>query len=210
MSDSRLRGLYAITDENLISGSDFAKTVEQALQGGAAIIQYRDKSSDDTKRQQQAALLRALCSQYAATLIINDDLTLAKTVAADGVHLGDNDATINEARMLLGDTRLIGVSCYNQLQRALAAQSAGADYVAFGAVFDSPTKPAARSASCALITAAKSQLCIPVCAIGGIDTSNVAEVIDAGADMAAMISALWNADDIKHTSESIARLFHRQ
>lgn len=208
MSDSRLRGLYAITDENLISESAFAKTVEQALQGGAAIIQYRDKSSDDTKRRQQAALLRALCSQYAATLIINDDLTLAKTVAADGVHLGENDATISEARMLLGDTRLIGVSCYNQLQRALAAQSAGADYVAFGAIFDSPTKQAARSASCALITAAKSQLSIPVCAIGGIDTSNVAKVIGAGADMAAMISALWNADDIKHTSELIARLFH--
>lgn len=208
MSNSRLRGLYAITDENLIPESAFAKTVEQALRGGASIIQYRDKSSDESKRQQQASQLRALCNQYAATLIINDDLTLAEAVAADGVHLGENDATVTEARMQLGNTRLIGVSCYNQLQRARDAQAAGADYVAFGAVFSSATKPAARSASCELITAAKQQLSIPVCAIGGIDTGNVTKVIAAGADMAAIISALWTADDIKHSSESIAQLFH--
>ena len=207
MSDGRLRGLYAITDEKLIPETAFAATVELALAGGAAVVQYRDKSPDETKRRQQAMQLRALCNRYAATLIINDDLALAKTVAADGVHLGESDATIAEARTILGSTSLIGVSCYNQLHRALDAQAAGADYVAFGAIFDSPTKPAARSANCALITKAKSQLSIPVCAIGGIDARNVADVIEAGADMAALISALWTADDITHTSRSIAGLF---
>jgi len=202
-----LRGLYAITDEELIPESAFAVTIEQALRGGASIIQYRDKSGNEQKRLEQASVLRALCSEYTASLMINDDITLAKAVAADGVHLGEDDASIDQARSLLGRQTIIGVSCYNQLQRAIEAEAAGADYVAFGAIFTSSTKPAARPASCELISEAKSQLDIPVCAIGGIDITNVARVIDAGADMTALISGLFSAADIKHTAEYISGLF---
>ena len=203
----RLRGLYAITDETLIPESSFAATIEQALSGGTAIIQYRDKSADAAKRLQQASILRALCNQYSAMLIINDDITLAQAVNAEGVHLGEDDTSIEQARSMLGSKAIIGVSCYNQLERAMNAQAAGADYVAFGAMFASPTKPEARSASCELISTAKTQLDIPVCAIGGIDRDNVARVIDSGADMAALISGLFDTDDINQAAAQIARLF---
>lgn len=207
MTPAKLRGLYAITDENLIPESAFTATIEQALSGGTAIIQYRDKSGIETKRLQQASALRSLCNEYRASLIINDDIALAKAVAADGVHLGENDISIEQARLILGNNAIIGISCYNQLQLGARAQAAGADYVAFGAVFTSPTKPHARSASCELISEAKSQLDIPVCAIGGIDKSNVESVIEAGADMTALISGLFTEPDIRLTAEHISRLF---
>ena len=207
MIDSRLRGLYAITDETLIPASAFADTVELALKGGATIVQYRDKSWDNEKRLRQAKRLRALCSQYSAALIINDDIALAQTVSADGVHLGEDDAPIEQARSALGDDAIIGVSCYNDLERAIDAEAAGADYVAFGAMFNSSTKPNARTASYELIRRAKSQLKIPVCAIGGIDGHNAAGVIVSGADMIAMINGLFAADDIGRTAEHVAGLF---
>ena len=207
MSSAKLRGLYAITDETLIAESTFVATIEQVLRGGAAIIQYRDKSANTARRLEQATALRTLCNQYHASLIINDDTRLAKAVEADGVHLGQDDVSIEQARQMLGDEAVIGISCYNQLQRAVKAQAAGADYVAFGAMFTSPTKPHARSASCELIRKAKSQLEIPVCAIGGIDKSNVAQVIDAGADMTALISGLFSAADIALTAKYISGLF---
>ncbi len=207
MTPARLRGLYAITDETLIPESTFAATVAQALRGGAAIIQYRDKSGNETKRYEQASALRGLCTEYNACLIINDDIQLAKAVEADGVHLGEDDVSIGKARQLLGDDAIIGVSCYNQLQRAIEARDCGADYVAFGAMFTSPTKPNARSAGCELLSEAKSRLDIPLCAIGGIDKSNVQRVIDCGADMTALISGLFSAADICLTAEHISGLF---
>ncbi|MGD2055091.1 MAG: thiamine phosphate synthase [Gammaproteobacteria bacterium] len=207
MNRKRLRGLYAITDEKLISETDFTVAIEQALSGGAAIIQYRDKSANTNKRLEQALALRTLCNEYNARLIINDDINLAKTVAADGVHLGENDISIDQARLELGAEAIIGISCYNLIERALDAQSAGADYVAFGAVYTSSTKPEARQASCELIRDAKARLEIPVCAIGGINKSNAGSVIDAGADMTAVISGLFADPDIRHTAEHIAGLF---
>ena len=207
MTDIKLRGLYAITDEKLIPSSTFADTVELALKGGAALVQYRDKSWDNAKRLQQAKRLRALCSQYAAALIINDDVALAQTVNADGVHIGEDDASIKQARSALGDEAIIGVSCYNDLDRAKDAEGAGADYVAFGAMFSSSTKPNARAASYELIRRAKSQLGIPVCAIGGIDGHNATGVVVSGADMIAMINGLFAADDIAQTAEHVAAMF---
>ena len=204
---AELRGLYAITDETLIPESIFVATVEQALRGGATIIQYRDKSGNEAKRLEQASALRSLCGEYNACLIINDDIGLAKAVDANGVHLGEEDVSIEQARLMLGDDAIIGVSCYNQLQRAIVAQAAGADYVAFGAVFTSSTKPSARAANCELIHEAKSQLEIPVCAIGGIDKSNAAQVIDAGADMTALISGLFSEADIARTAKYLSGLF---
>jgi thiamine-phosphate pyrophosphorylase len=207
VSPAELRGLYAITDETLIPESVFAATVEQALRGGAAIIQYRDKSGNQEKRLEQATALRSLCGEYNASLIINDDISLAKAVDANGVHLGEEDVSIEQARLMLGDSAIIGVSCYNQLGRAVEAQAAGADYVAFGAVFTSTTKPSARPANCELISEAKSLLDLPLCAIGGIDQSNAERVIDAGADMTALISGLFSAEDVCLTAKYISRLF---
>lgn len=207
MTPAKLRGLYAITDEKLIPESTFIASIEQALSGGTSIIQYRDKSANQAKRHEQASAIRSLCNEYNASLIINDDIRLAKAVEADGVHLGDDDVSIEQARLVLGNQTIIGISCYNQLQRALDAQTSGADYVAFGAMFTSPTKPNARSASCTLISQAKSQLDIPVCAIGGIDKSNVERVIDSGADMTALISGLFSEADIFLTAKYISRLF---
>lgn len=202
-----MRGLYAITDETLIAEPVFAAAIKQALTGGCSIIQYRDKSVNESKRLEQAMTLRKLCNEFNTTLIINDDITLAKAINADGVHLGEDDVTIEQARSILGSNAIIGISCYNQIQLAIAAQAAGADYVAFGAVFSSPTKPDARSASCELIAEAKSQLDIPVCAIGGIDKSNVGQVIASGADMTALISGLFAQQDIRRTAEHISGLF---
>ena len=207
MTQTRLRGLYAITDEQLIPATGFTAIIEQALQGGSTIIQYRDKSNDPAKREQQATALRQLCSRYSALLVINDDIELARAVGADGVHLGEDDAAIEQARSALGDAAIIGISCYNKLERAIEAQAAGADYVAFGAMFNSPTKPNARSASYDLIRQAKERLHIPVCAIGGIDGHNAAGVIVSGADMVALISGLFAADDITQTARHIAGLF---
>ena len=207
MKASPLRGLYAITDEKLIAPDEFSNTLERALLGGTTIIQYRDKSKDSSKRLEQASLLKALCETHGAALIINDDIELARSVAAHGVHLGKDDSSIDEARKMLGESTIIGISCYNQLHKALEAEQAGADYVAFGTMFASPTKPAAATAGTDLITEAKKQLSIPVCAIGGIDSSNVEDVVNAGADMTALISGLFAAQDIQSTARHISELF---
>jgi thiamine-phosphate pyrophosphorylase len=203
---NRLRGLYAITDETLIPEIQFHHIIKQALQGGAGIIQYRDKSNNLEKRKKQGTELRMLCDQYGALFIINDDLELAKRVNADGVHLGENDASISEARALLGKNAIIGVSCYNQLELAIKAESEGANYIAFGAFFASPTKPKARTAELDLIIKAKRRLTAPVCAIGGINLNNAKEVFDAGADMVAIIGGLFAQPNIKAVSRQITDL----
>ena len=204
---SPLRGLYAITDEKLIPETQFHFVIEQALRGGAGIIQYRDKSNDLEKQKKQTHLLRTLCDQYQALLIINDDLELAKLVNADGVHLGHSDASISAARTLLGEAAIIGASCYNQIELAIKAENEGADYIAFGAFFPSPTKPAARIADFDLLGEAKNRLNIPVCAIGGINTSNAKQVFDAGADMVAVISGVFGQTDIQAASAHITSMF---
>jgi thiamine-phosphate pyrophosphorylase len=190
-----LHGLYAITDEPLFAGRDFAACVEQALVGGARIIQYRDKSLDQAKRIQQAQALRTLCNQHQALLIINDDLELAKQVGADGVHLGSDDAEISQARAVLGAQAIIGVSCYNRFELAERAVQQNADYLAFGAFYASPTKPAAVKAELELLRQAQ-RFDLPLCAIGGITLDNAAALIAAGADMLAVISGIFATADI--------------
>ena len=202
-----LRGLYAITDEHLMNESDFLAKVELALHGGAKLIQYRDKSSNTVKRLRQASALKKLCQQHQCLLIINDDIELANTVQADGVHLGKDDTSISQARQQLGENAIIGVSCYDQLGLAINAEKAGANYVAFGAFFPSSTKPEARTASLQLLKTAKQQLQIPVCTIGGITADNANTLIKQGADMTAIITDLFSSDDIQKTASHIARLF---
>ena len=202
-----LKGLYAITDQQLIPEQAFSRNIELALQGGTKIIQYRDKSDNVKKRFRQASELCSLCKQYQATSIINDDIALAKAVNADGVHLGKNDGSIAKARKILGNDAIIGISCYNDLNLAITAEQQSASYVAFGAIFLSPTKPEAVTARSGIIADAKQQLLIPVCAIGGITEKNMALLIQQGTDMAAVISSLFSSNDIKKSATILSKHF---
>jgi len=203
----KLKGLYAITDENLIAEEAFSEAIESALLGGARIIQYRDKSANQKKRLLQATVLRALCTQYQAICIINDDIDLAKIVNADGVHLGRDDTALSHARQALGENAIIGISCYDDIDLAVRAETSSADYVAFGTMFSSPTKPDAVSTTPDIITQAKQQLTIPICAIGGITGENIQQLIQHDADMAAVISYLFAADDIRNTAGKLSQHF---
>lgn len=203
----KLAGLYAITDERLITEKNFNKAIEAALQGGAKIVQYRDKSHDQKKRLRQASALQSLCQQYQSLCIINDDIELAQAVNADGVHLGKDDVALAQARQTLGDNAIIGVSCYNDLSLAIEAEENSANYVAFGAIFSSPTKPDAPCAGLDIITRAKQQLSIPVCSIGGITEKNIQQVIHNGCDMSAVISGIFAAKDIKTSARNLSKQF---
>lgn len=207
--EKELKGLYAITDQQLIAEDRFNEAVELALQGGARIIQYRDKSSDQKKRFQQARALRLLCEQYQAICIINDDIELAKASNAHGIHLGKDDISIAEARKILGDDIIIGISCYNDITRAITAEENTADYIALGAIFTSTTKPSANVAGLDIIAKAKRELSIPVCTIGGITQDNIRQVIQQGADMAAVISGIFSAADIKQSTIRLSGYFNQ-
>jgi len=200
------RGLYAVTDSEL-SGTTLVQYVAHAIQGGAVMIQYRDKSTDAGQRLWQANDLQMLCQSLRVPLIINDDIELAVQCRAAGVHLGKDDATIEQARALLGEQAIIGVSCYASLTLALAAQAAGADYVAFGSFFASPTKPDAVRADLELLRAARAALSIPIAAIGGITPDNGRALVDAGADLLAVVSGVFSAADISAAARGYAVLF---
>jgi len=181
--------------------------VRQALIGGAKVVQYRDKSNEHEKRWKQAEVLVQLCKEYGAVSIINDDIELAKVVNADGVHLGEADADIAEAKAILGDKKVIGISCYDDLSLAETAQSQGASYVAFGTMFASSTKPGNKLAGVKCIEEAKKLINISIVAIGGIDISNAETVVSAGADSIAVISALFGQDDIESTAQAFSDLY---
>lgn len=197
-----LQGLYAITDSQLMPDDDTLLTqVEHALRGGAAIVQYRDKSTDHRQRLRQAQALRQLCHDYQRYLLINDDVTLARESQAHGVHLGQSDGSLAAARTTLGKDAIIGITCHDQLALAQHAEQEGADYVAFGAFYPSKTKPNASTAPLALLTEAKSRLSRPIVAIGGITVDNAPQTIQAGADMLAVIHALFSAPDIEQQAQ---------
>jgi thiamine-phosphate pyrophosphorylase len=205
----RLPGLYAVTPDGLPDG-DLLDRVARSLAGGVRLLQYRAKpaggagvrSNADTHADAHAAArvraahaIAAACRAAGAMLIVNDDPWLAAEVGADGVHLGRDDGTVARARGFVGRA-LVGVSCYDSIERALQAEADGADYVAFGAMFPSRVKPDAVRASPALLATARARLRVPVVAIGGIDLDNAASVLRAGADSLAVISALYAAPDI--------------
>lgn len=197
------RGLYAITDG---PRADLLEAVAQALAGGARVLQYRDKTTDSTRRQAEAAALKRLCDAYAVPLLVNDDVALAVAVGADGVHLGRDDGEVAAARAALGAGAIVGVSCYDSLDRARAAAAAGADYVAFGAFFPSPTKPHAARASLDLLRQSAA-LGLPRVAIGGITPDNACGLVEAGADFLAVISAVFGATDVRAAAQRFARLY---
>ena len=201
-----LRGLYAITPDG-IDKDILLSRVEAALRGGARIVQYRDKQRSAVARSEIAHALSALCRRFNAGFIVNDDLALALAVDADGVHLGGGDGDLRTARQALGPGRLLGASCYADFELARAALAAGADYVAFGAVFASPTKPHAVSAPLSLFARCRAELGLPASAIGGITADNAPAVIAAGADMIAIISDLFAAPDIESRAVALKQLF---
>lgn len=188
------RRLYAVTPDETDTARLLARC-EAALRGGVTLLQYRNKLAAPELALAQAQALRGLCRQYGADFIINDHLPLALAVDADGLHLGADDGDLAAARAALGPTRWLGASCYNRLELARAAVEAGANYVAFGAVFTSGTKPAAVHAPLALITQARQQLTCPICVIGGITPDNAAQAFAAGADWLAVIGGLFGAAD---------------
>jgi len=156
-------GIYALTAETADT-EQLLTQVEAALAGGVAAVQYRDKSDDVARRHEQASELVALCRRFGVPLIVNDDLRLADLTDADGVHLGRDDGSLREARIILGKDKLIGASCYQDLELAQAAQATGADYVAFGSFFASPTKPAAPRAGLDLLRDATAVIQVPLVA----------------------------------------------
>jgi thiamine-phosphate pyrophosphorylase len=206
MSRKRIERLYAVTPE----ASDTDWLCERAgavLAGGARVIQYRSKSPDVRLRREQVDRLFELCRLRAALLIVNDDVALAREAGADGVHLGRTDMSPAAARAVLGDAALIGVSCYDSLERAQIAQDAGADYVAFGSFFRSSSKPDAVRAPVELLRVARAALDLPIVAIGGITAENGRMLIEAGADALAVVSALFHVPDSLAAARAFAALF---
>jgi len=202
-----IKGLYAITDTANLSSQIMLTRTEEILRAGAKVLQYRNKQADENTRIAEAKQLRELCRQFSVPLIINDDVALAVQTGADGVHLGKADTTIADARERLGNSVMIGCSCYNDLDRAQQASKSGADYIAFGAFFPSPTKPEAAHATPEIIQIAKQRFMLPVVAIGGITPENGQALIDAGADMLAVISGLYASNDAYKTTKQYINMF---
>ena len=205
-----IHGLYAIADSGYLDAETFVPAVRAALAGGARVIQYRDKKDDAATRERLARELNALCRAHDVPLLVNDDVALAAVVGAAGVHIGRDDPDLAAARAALGPAAIIGVSCYNDLARARAAQAAGADYVAFGRFFPSRTKPQAVPADLKLLRAARAELQIPIVAIGGITPDNGASLIAAGADALAVIEGVFGQPDVATAASRYAQLFQTQ
>jgi thiamine-phosphate pyrophosphorylase len=201
-----LRGLYAITPEMRDTGLLVAR-VEACIAGGAAAVQYRAKSLPTALRLEQARRLAQVCRSHRVPLIVNDSVELALEVRADGVHLGRDDGDPRDARKCMRD-RIVGLSCYDEIGRAREAASLDVDYVGIGSVFPSATKPRAVRAPLSLLSEARRACGRPVVAIGGVTAENAADAIAAGADMVAVISALFDVPDTRAAARSIARLFN--
>jgi thiamine-phosphate pyrophosphorylase len=201
-----LAGLYALTPA-LRYTALLAERVRSAIAGGATAIQYRNKAAAPALRLAQVQALREACSASGATFIVNDDVELAARVGADGVHLGRDDAPVAAARRRLGAQAVIGVSCYDSLARAEVAVDEGADYIAFGSFFASAVKPEAVRAPISLLSAARRRWSVPVVAIGGITAANAPALIAAGADAVAVITALFDAPDVRAAARAMADLF---
>lgn len=201
----KLRGLYAITDSQLLAGR-FLSHVEAALEGGVRLLQYRDKSDDAARRLREAQALLKLCERYGTELVINDDAELAARLGV-GVHLGQTDGPLTPARALLGRQAIIGSTCHASLDLAAQAASEGASYVAFGRFFNSVTKPGAPAADVGLLAQARAQVKLPLAVIGGISLDNAAPLVAHGADLLAVIHGLFGADSAQEVTRR-ARAFN--
>lgn len=201
----KLRGLYAITDSQLLAGK-WMPYIEAALDGGLTLLQYRDKSSDEARRLREAEALRDMCARYNAHLIINDDAELAARLGV-GVHLGQTDGPLTPARALLGRQAIIGSTCHSQIELGEQAAKEGASYVAFGRFFNSSTKPGAPTATLDVLDEARARIKLPICAIGGITLDNAAPLVDHGADLLAVVHGLFGAQSPQEVTRR-ARAFN--
>jgi thiamine-phosphate pyrophosphorylase len=204
---TKLHGLYVITDTHLIPRARFVETVEAAVRGGATMVQLREKETLPEEVIRLGRDVLAVTRRYGALLIVNDHPTIAKEIGADGVHVGRDDPSLAEARAIVGPEAIIGASCYGQVDRAVAAEQAGADYVAFGTPFPSPTKAKRTDISLGIFQEAKQRVRVPVFAIGGITLANARQVIDAGADGIAIVSGVFAAPDVEAAARALAQLF---
>jgi thiamine-phosphate pyrophosphorylase len=201
-----IRGLYVITPDELSSEVLIAR-VADAIEGGARMVQYRRKGLDFAAKLAEARAVAELCRVGGVLFIVNDDPRLAAEVGADGVHLGRDDGTVAAARAIVGERAVVGVSCYDQLDLAVAAERCGADYVAFGSFFPSSVKPGAVRPPLRLLAEARAAVSCPVVAIGGITLDHAPELVAAGADALAVISDIFQAIDVSARSRAYACLF---
>jgi len=207
MTHHSLQGLYAITDPTLLPGTKLIEAVEQALLGGASIIQYRDKTATEVELIRRAEDLASCCREFKRPLIINDRVDICKRVKASGVHLGQSDNAVLDARQQLGSTAIIGATCHNSITFAEKAKQDGASYVAFGRFFNSQSKQHAHPAELSILEHATRTISLPKVAIGGINLDNGQSVLAHGADMIAVIHALFAADDITAQASAFSKLF---
>jgi thiamine-phosphate pyrophosphorylase len=198
----RLRGLYVIIDPEVAGERDLLEIARHAIEGGARLIQYRDKTREKGMQLPVARALQALCCDAGALFFVNDHADLALAVEADGVHLGQRDLPVAVVRAIVPDTMLIGAST-NNLAEARQAVADGADYVSVGRLFPTGSKSDTRPATLEMLHAVKAAVPVPVCAIGGIDHSNIRSVIDTGADMAAVISAVVASEDVREATRRL-------
>ncbi|WP_222909586.1 thiamine phosphate synthase [Pseudomonas sp. DNDY-54] len=209
MRAATLRGLYAITDSKLLSDGRLLSYAEAALKGGARLLQYRDKSSDDRRRLREAEALRELCARHGAQLIINDDAELAARLGV-GLHLGQDDGSLAVARALLGRQAIIGATCHARLDLAEQAVREGASYIAFGRFFDSHTKPGAPAATPEMLEQARQRFSLPITVIGGVTLDNAPDLIARGASLIAVVHALFAADsssEVERRARAFSELF---
>lgn len=203
---NNISGLYVICDPAFSKGRDILAVASEAIRGGAMVIQLRDKAHSVRELYPVAMKLAKLASEKGALFIVNDSVELAMAAGADGVHLGQDDMPVKAARKAAGEGMIIGISTHN-LDEALAAQEEGADYIGYGPMFKTSTKDAGAPKGIEGLRALREGIKIPIVAIGGIDADNAAEVIAAGADAVAVISAVSEADDVYLAAAGIAGLF---
>jgi len=209
----KLKGIYAISPDFDISDANaskrFIELTERILAGGVTMFQFRNKSPDSEQKTQLANECRRLCRKYRKLFIVNDDVSLAQRCEADGVHVGQGDSAVAQVREVLGDQAIIGVSCHGDIVLAETAVQNGADYIAFGRFFPSNSKPDAPPADIRILQRAKNRFDVPIVAIGGIREDNAEFVLQAGADVLAMIDGLYNSDDVTATLKKLQRLFSK-
>ena len=202
----KLRGLYVIVDPEVAGTRDLVEVARQAIEGGARLVQLRDKRPEKVLQMPRARALRKLCAKMGALFIVNDHVYIAVAVKADGVHVGQKDLPLKIVRRLAPPGMLVGCST-NNAQEARRAEADGADYVSVGRLYPTGSKEDTRPATPATLREVKAAVSVPVCAIGGINESNIDEVIAAGADMAAVMAAVIAAPDVREAARRLARRF---
>ncbi|MEE9252870.1 MAG: thiamine phosphate synthase [Thermodesulfobacteriota bacterium] len=205
--ENKLKGLYVITDNRLISRKNFSEIIEKSLEGGAKIVQLREKGTPKDETIKVGKELLKLADKWNIPLIVNDLLEVTKQIGAHGVHLGESDPPIEEARKLLGESAIVGVSCYGLIRRGIEAESKGASYVTFGTPYPTPTKPGRRPTPFDVLREAKTRIrSIPVFAIGGITPKNARDVLETGVDGIAVITSVFGSPDPKKAAEDLVRI----